>query len=203
MTGLHLHFGAGPNQLPEPWQNLNVLHDIRKPLRFETGSARAILAEHVIEHVPFLQGLGFFWECLRVLEPGGVLRVAFPDLSRFLGYKHEDSGEIGYQFIARALDYAEALAKHLKQEHAQVQAARDQDEERSFVRAAMLRMATGWGHQTAWTLPTAAACLLAVGFSTVRAREYGKGQLVGVDGHHRDVGAELAELESTILEATK
>ena len=29
------------------------------------------MAEHVIEHVPFLQAMGFFRECVRVLRPGG------------------------------------------------------------------------------------------------------------------------------------
>ena len=80
--GLFLNFGAGPNQLPEPWQNLDPTHDIRKRLRFENGSVAAILAEHVIEHAPFLQVLGFFQECLRVLEPAGMLRIAFPDIGR-------------------------------------------------------------------------------------------------------------------------
>ena len=81
---LLLNFGAGPNQLPQPWRNLGPEHDIRKRLKFEDNSANAILAEHVIEHVPFLQSLGFFREALRVLKPGGVLRVAFPDIGRFL-----------------------------------------------------------------------------------------------------------------------
>ena len=88
--GLFLNFGAGPNQLPEPWQNLDPTHDIRKRLRFENGSVAAILAEHVIEHVPFLQVLGFFQECLRVLEPGGMLRIAFPDIGRFLTSRSHD-----------------------------------------------------------------------------------------------------------------
>src|SRR3954467_15860847 len=81
---LFLNVAAGLNQLPEPWQNLDSTHDIRKRLRFENGSAAAMLAGHVIQHVPFLQALGFFQECLRVLEPGGVLRISFADVGRFL-----------------------------------------------------------------------------------------------------------------------
>jgi hypothetical protein len=57
--------------------------------------------------------------------------------------------------------------------------------------------------QAAWTEHSAAGALLVAGFSQVHRREYGRGELKGVDGHHRDVGPELALLESTILEARK
>ena len=76
----HLHFGAGQNQLPEPWQNLDASHDIRKPLRFDNDTAAAVMAEHVIEHVSYFYALLFLGEAFRVLKPGGVLRVGFPDV---------------------------------------------------------------------------------------------------------------------------
>lgn len=187
---LLLNFGAGLNQLPAPWQNLGPTHDIRKRLRFESESAAAILAEHVIEHVPFLQALGFFRECWRVLVPGGVLRVAFPDVSRFLV---SDSGELSLN--AAALTYAQDLGKR-----PDVLLPTPAGEK---ARAAVWQMMAGWGHQMAWTEHSAAGALLAVGFSHVHWRAYGLGELRGIDGHHRDVGPELALLESTILEAQK
>ena len=187
---LFLNFGAGPNQLPEPWQNLDPTHDIRKRLKFESDSAAAILAEHVIEHVPFLQGLGFFQECLRVLAPGGVLRIAFPDIGRFLVSDWPD-----FALNKAALRYAEGLSKRPR--------VALPGTSLEMTRAAMRQMLTGWGHQTAWTERSAAGALLVVGFSEVRLRDYGCGELGAVDGHHRDVGPELAMLESTILEARK
>ena len=187
---LLLNFGAGPNQLPEPWQNLGPSDDIRKRLKFEIDSAGAILAEHVIEHVPFLQALGFFQECRRVLKPGGVLRIAFPDVGRFLTPRSPE-----FALNAAALCYAEGLGQ--RPGVALPAPAREK------TRAALWQMLTGWGHQTAWTEHSAAGALLVVGFSHVCRREYGHGELRGVDGHHRDVGPELALLESTILEARK
>jgi SAM-dependent methyltransferase len=187
---LHLHFGAGPNQLPDPWQNLGPTHDIRKPLKFENESAAAILAEHVIEHVPFLQGLGFLRECLRVLQPGGVLRIGFPDVGRFL-----TSEESELALNAAALCYANGFAQGPGLDLPLPT--------RDRVRAALGQMLCGWGHQTAWTAHSAAGALLVAGFSEVHRREYGHGELKGVDGHHRAVGPELALLESTILEARK
>jgi hypothetical protein len=187
---LQLHFGAGLNQLPPPWQNLGPVHDIRKRLKFESASAEAILAEHVIEHVPFLQGLGFFRDCVRVLEPGGVLRVAFPDVGRFL---LSDAAELGLN--AAALCYADALASRPGIDLPKAPQGK--------ARAALDQILTGWGHQTAWTEHSAAGALLVAGFSQVWRREYGRGELAGIDGHHLDVGEDLALLESTILEARK
>jgi hypothetical protein len=187
---LLLNFGAGLNQLPPPWQNLGPTHDVRKRLKFPSGSATAILAEHVVEHVPFLQGLGFFRECLRLLQPGGVLRVAFPDVGRFL---INEESELAFNAAAHC--YAERLAQRPGMDLP--------PRTRDRVRAALGQMLGGWGHQTAWTEHSAAGALLIAGFSQVRRCEYGHGELKGVDGHHRDVGPELALLESTILEARK
>ncbi len=188
-SGLFLHFGCGANLLPEPWQNLDASHDIRKPLRFDKGSARAIFAEHVIEHVPYLQALGFFRESLRVLEPGGVLRIAFPDIGRFIC---SDVDTFAFTRSARA--YAQALSERPGMGFGPPD---------FLVHQALLCLLSGWGHQMAWTEDSAAGALLVTGFSKVRACEYGFGVLSGIDGHHFDVGAEIAQLESSILEATK
>lgn len=189
--GHFLNFGAGPNQLPPPWQNLNALHDIRKPLKFEDGSASRILAEHVIEHVPFLQGYGFLLECMRILEPGGVLRLAFPDPVRLLAV-----GVDGFSLGPMAEEYAAALGER--------QASRGVlPAHRAGARGGVSMILTGWHHQCIWSQHTAAVALLSAGFVKVQNREYGRGELAGVDGHHIDVGPRLATLESTILEATK
>ena len=188
--GLFLNFGPGLNQLGEPWQNLDPTHDIRKRLKFDSNSAAAILAEHVIEHVPFLQALGFFQECLRVLEPNGVLRIAFPDVGRFMVSQWPE-----FALNKAALRYAEGLSVRPQMEFAGTPLEQ--------TRAALWQMLTGWGHQTAWTDRSAAGALLVVGFKHVCLRDYGCGELKNVDGHHRDVGPELALLESTILEARK
>ncbi len=187
-----LNFGAGPNQLPEPWQNLNAEHDLRKRLKFQDASVAGILAEHVIEHVPYLQAYGFLLECFRVLEPGGVLRLAFPDPVRLLAISLE-----GFQLGPKAGDYAAELAKR---PHGEV-VRRSSEAEKPRAGAGMLLI--GWHHQSMWSLHTAAACLCTIGFSRVVNREYGKGALAGIDGHHKDVGEEMALLETTILEATK
>jgi len=191
--GHFLNFGPGPNMLAEPWQNLEPNHDIRKRLRFGDGTCSAVLAEHVIEHVSFLQGYTFLGEVLRILEPGGVLRLAFPDIGRFV----YDRAGGSYALTPGALGYAQKLS--MKADGAWSAGLNDRD----LARHGMLRMLTGWGHSMAWTAPSAAGVLLAIGFSSVQLCEYNKGKIAGMDGHHRDVGPELAMVESSVLEATK
>lgn len=190
--GLLLNFGAGPNQLPAPWQNLNAEHDIRKRLKFADGAATWILAEHVIEHVPYLAGYGFLAECHRVLEPGGILRLCFPDPAALLAM-----GVGGFELGPKAEQYAAELARRPNGEVVRRAGAGEKR------RAASTMMMIGFHHQSCWSLYSAAAALCTVGFERVQSRRYGEGMLAGVDGHHLDVGEPMALLETTILEAQK
>ena len=82
--GRRLQLGCGENRLVD-WENWDLPQvDIRRRLPFGDASAEAIFLEHVIEHVTPQEGYRFFEECLRVLQPGGVLRLAFPDPVRIL-----------------------------------------------------------------------------------------------------------------------
>jgi predicted SAM-dependent methyltransferase len=205
--GQFLHFGAAQNHLPEPWENLDPSHDIRKRLRFGDGTASGIAAEHVIEHVPFLQGLRFMREALRVLEPGGVLRLAFPDVTRFvheLAFVHGPEPRhwpMEFSLNDRAAAaYAEGLSTR---PGAMSWFGNEPLDQLELQRRALELLLTGWGHAMAWTEGSAAGCLLVVGFRSVERRQVGKGALSGIDGHHAQVGAEVAALETSILEATK
>ena len=45
-------------------------------------SASAVYHSHVLEHLPFSHAKRFLRECLRVLAPGGILRVVVPDFEQ-------------------------------------------------------------------------------------------------------------------------
>ena len=61
-----------------------VHYDMRNdPLPFENASLDTIYCSHVIEHVETEHVNNFLKESLRVLKPGGVLRVVCPD-SKYL-----------------------------------------------------------------------------------------------------------------------
>ena len=64
-----------------PWSSNIFLHDIRKKLPFADGSASAVYASHVLEHLYREEGRQLIVESFRVLASGGVLRVVVPDLN--------------------------------------------------------------------------------------------------------------------------
>ncbi len=79
----YLHLGCGDHHLPRPWENFDSEIDLRRALPFPSESAEHIQAEHIIQRLPFAAALSFLVECRRVLEPNAVLRLSFPDVSRF------------------------------------------------------------------------------------------------------------------------
>ncbi len=84
-----------------PWSSKILIHDIRKPLPFSDGSASAIYASHVLEHLYLEEAQRLIREAFRVLGPGGILRVVVPDLhaivQEYLGERPfgQLSGEFG------------------------------------------------------------------------------------------------------------
>ncbi len=85
--GLMLNLGCGTRVHPA-WQNFDLqpmapgvrVLDVTRRLPFADGSAAAVYHSHVLEHLDRSVGERFMGECRRVLKPGGVLRVAVPDL---------------------------------------------------------------------------------------------------------------------------
>lgn len=176
--GRYLHFGCGPHHLPRPWENFDREVNLRKPLPFPTACAEYVVASHVIEHLPFLQGMGFLREVHRVLEPAGMLRLSFPDVSRF-----NDANTPLY------LAWLQSQAIHID----------------SFAGIARFLLESN-GHESAWTLHVGEAALLAAGFSAVTESHYGRSRHVmldGIDGHHFTSSLTAATIETTVLEATK
>ena len=59
-----------------------------------------IFAEHLIEHLSWRNGQRMLAECRRVLKPGGVLRLATPDLGVLIGL-YRDGGDAEAQHYIR------------------------------------------------------------------------------------------------------
>jgi predicted SAM-dependent methyltransferase len=84
-----LHLGCGDRFHPA-WINLDLhpqhpsvrAHDVTAPLPFADLSIDAVYHAHLLEHLPRADALPFLRECLRVLRPGGILRVVVPDLEQ-------------------------------------------------------------------------------------------------------------------------
>ncbi|MBI1860993.1 MAG: methyltransferase domain-containing protein [Deltaproteobacteria bacterium] len=57
-------------------------HNATDPLPFPTDSLEFVFAQHFIEHIPLKSGIVWLTEVLRVLKPGGIVRLSTPDLRR-------------------------------------------------------------------------------------------------------------------------
>ena len=88
-----LQIGCGTNLL-DGWFNTGIslkecwygaYLDAGKPFPFSDSTFDYIFSEHLFEHLTYKQGLNMLKECYRVLKPGGVMRLATPDLRFLLG----------------------------------------------------------------------------------------------------------------------
>ncbi|HVM40075.1 MAG TPA: methyltransferase domain-containing protein [Acidimicrobiia bacterium] len=88
-----LHLGCGPNHF-EGWVNVDfdaqyhpdVVCDLSKSLPAEPGTVDLIYSEHFLEHVTLAEGLALLRRCRAALRPGGVVRIAMPDLRAVIDY---------------------------------------------------------------------------------------------------------------------
>jgi predicted SAM-dependent methyltransferase len=66
--------------LEQAWQPDIVVANLRRRLPFAEDSFEAVYSSHVLEHLYEAECVGLLRECVRILRPGGVLRVVIPDL---------------------------------------------------------------------------------------------------------------------------
>ena len=84
-----LNVGCG-QRFHADWVNVDLMPvdkavqscDISKGLPFDDGQFDAVYHSHVLEHLEPDAGRDLLTECLRVLKPGGVVRIVVPDLEQ-------------------------------------------------------------------------------------------------------------------------
>jgi len=87
----YLNVGCGPHY-HEDWVNLDfvstgpgvIAHNLLKGIPFENDRFEVVYHSHVLEHFSKADGQRFIAECYRVLKPGGILRIAVPDLQKII-----------------------------------------------------------------------------------------------------------------------
>lgn len=86
---MRVNLGCGPVYVDSAdWLNLDFVTNSKSVLQanlleklpVDEGSAKLVYSSHFLEHIPKPQVMHFLAECLRVLKPGGVLRLVLPDL---------------------------------------------------------------------------------------------------------------------------
>jgi len=99
MAPVRLNWGCGPHPAAG-WTNadrtaapgVDLVGDIRDGLALPSGSVDYAVAIHALQDVPWPDVVPALAELRRVLRPGGVLRLALPDLDRAIdAYRRGDA----------------------------------------------------------------------------------------------------------------
>jgi predicted SAM-dependent methyltransferase len=102
---LRLHVGCGRVRF-EGWVNIDkdgahadLRRDLRKGLPYRENSVTLIYSEHFIEHLACAEGLAVLREFCRVLQPGGIVRMATPDLDYIVAKYMSDDWRQQYWLV--------------------------------------------------------------------------------------------------------
>jgi SAM-dependent methyltransferase len=180
---IRLHLG-GDGERPPGWMTLHaeaenepdILHDVRTGLPFIDGSVAAIYLAHVLQTLSLTDGLRFLADAFRVLEPGGQVRIAVPDLELFTrAYVKRD-----VRFFER--DYASEGGPW-----------------NGSVTEGFLAALYGWGHCCAYDYELLEAILRRSGFAGVRRSRLGESQHAAF----RDAGLDTRPRQSLFVEAVR
>jgi predicted SAM-dependent methyltransferase len=111
----YLNLGCGSRLHPD-WTNVDFVstvdgvlaHDLRTGIPFADGVFHIVYHSHVLEHFGKTEAGKFLKECFRVLRPGGVLRVAVPNLETIArvylstlqqALEHDPNAPLNYDWI--------------------------------------------------------------------------------------------------------
>jgi predicted SAM-dependent methyltransferase len=175
-----LHIGCGKNHMDD-WINVDVRRtsvadlawDVTLKFPFEEGSCRYIYNEAFLEHLTVDQGLAFMRECRRLLEPGGVLRIAMPSVQNIVN-----------RYLSDDWKQQDWLAWP---EYAHVE-----------TRAEMMNMSfRAWGHEWIYDRDELHRRLREAGFTEVADVAWGESE------HAALRGLEIREGSKLVCEATK
>ena len=94
------------------WSKDIFLHDLTRPLPWNSNAVDEIYTSHTLEHLSREDGLSLIAECYRVLKCGGVLRIVVPDLQVIVG--KYNSGSIKSDEFIEALGATQHKPKGLR-----------------------------------------------------------------------------------------
>lgn len=192
-----LHVGCGP-MLLKGWINSDmepdiangvIYLDVTEPLPFPDGSLQYVYSEHVLEHVSLETTFAHFTECYRALRPGGVIRVAMPDLQFLLDYfKGKELTTVQQSLLERTVEKF----------HPVVTVNSPALLLNDFLRR--------WGHQVIYDRQLLTDLLKRVGFDPVvscELQESTHADLTNMEHHGTAIGDAYNRLQTMVLEATR
>lgn len=193
---VRLMLGAGPCARPgwlatdiTPSRRDVMYVDARARFPFADNSVDLIHSEHLIEHITFDDGRRMLSECIRILRPGGRLRLSTPDYDRVLALAREPL-EPELLELVRADNLRNGVPE-------------DKLSEPVF---AVNRLFSDYGHRFLYTEKLLTQALEEAGLAEVRRHPAGHSEvpdLCGLEMHGDRIGREWNEFQSLILEGVK
>jgi predicted SAM-dependent methyltransferase len=190
-----LQIGSGPHFFPG-WLNTDyfpvsrefVFMDATKQFPLPSDTFELSFSEHIIEHIPYEGGENMLRETFRVLKPGGVVRVATPDLTKFIGLFKPQHTQLEKDYMKWAVDtYYPEVKLYMP----------------GFVLNNFVR---NWGHLFIYDPDTLKITLERAGFVDVRQCEPGESQVAGLRGaehHGKMIGDDFNRFETLVMEGRK
>jgi len=191
-----LHLGSGGSELPG-WFNTDLVAgvsgtlrflDVTEPFPIPDDAVAFLFGEHLIEHLPYVEGLQMLRECWRVLRRDGVIRITTPSLARILSLYGGSGSDLEVRYkrwaIARFVPEADS----------------DLD---SFV---INNFFHNWGHKFIYDEETLRLALTRAGFTEIVSVPIGESmhpELRDLERHGSEIGDEFNQFESFALEARK
>lgn len=188
-----LNIGSGYNCI-DGWLNVDltgglkgpVFMDAARPFPLTTSSFDAVLAEHMIEHVPKPLALNIVAESFRILKSGGKIRVITPDIaiaSELLINKNDLR-------VRTYCDFVRSFSKNPEMTTPDIINA----------------MFQNYGHRHIFSIEELEGILLGAGFVDVQVGRGGYPRdpvFAGAEGHPGFMGFENNAFEAFALEASK
>ncbi len=194
-----LQLGCGPHTIPG-WLNTDIFPvnsqiaflDVTRKFPFEDNTFDYIFSEHIFEHVSLAGGHNMLKESFRALKPGGVLRLATPDLDFLINlHQAEPKSEVQQEYINWA--YKTHLA-----EYKEFTGGLDTFVINNFFR--------DWGHQVIYDFKGLKAILEHAGFRKIErshVKESEHEALRNMEHHDQIISEKFNLLETIVVEAQK
>ncbi len=195
-----LHIGCGP-YVKRGWLNVDInptfgveFMDASREFPFAAERFRYVYSEHLLEHLDYWGGRNFLAESYRVLQKGGTMRLALPNLDFLIELYKNPHTAVHRKYIEWSVgQYSPETSRDFNFEEVPA----------SYVLNHYLR---AWGHQLVYDKKLLVRMLKMTGFTQIHFCEVGQSDIPALNGmeeHGHMIPSWANQLETMVVEATK